>query len=173
MPLSIPDIVTLADYVKLVLEETATDSDEVPTEVKRAWELTHDMSTVSGRKIDVYGTGYADQAPITRKEGFFDVTISVVMLERYVGELQETDVSGVIPYVPPAWVDGRIAFVEQRIFNPLGSVTESTFPNVDNPFRIGQWWTETIVVTVMVDPDMLRQHKVFWSEVEATFRRVK
>lgn len=168
------DAVIIGNYVVEVLQSLLNEDSPPLAEVQRAWELTHDLGTMEGKKIDVYAVGWADGGPVTRRESFLDVTVTLVIIERYTGDLDGLETEGYIPHVPISWVDERVAFVEQKIFNPLSAVEETTLEgSTDNPLKLGEWWTETAVVTTLCDPDFLRQQKVFWSEIELTFRKVK
>lgn len=165
------DAITIAEYVKDVLNAAINAGSGDAVEVKRAWELTHDLANMTGRKIDVYPVGYADGGPVTRGESFSDVTITTVIIERYEGDLESS--GGDNPIVPVEWVDERVNFVSETVVDVLGSVTETVLVgSTDSPFKLGEWWTETQVVTQICDPDFLRMQKVFWSEVETTFRRI-
>lgn len=162
------DIIALAKYTKEVLEVAiAAESGGPDVTVERRWskkDSDKNLETMTGRHVDVWHTTYADNGPATREEGFFSVTLAIVISERY--ELKQQ--------IPDEWIDDLVNWVEQYVFNVLGTVEERTLEgSTSNPLRLGQWWTQSIVMAVVCDAELLRTQKVFWSEIELTFTRLK
>lgn len=162
------DIIALAKYTKEVLEASiSAGSGDTQATVERRWskrDSDKNLDTLTGRHVDVWHSGYADNGPATREEGFFSVTLAVVICERY--EPKEA--------IPDEWVDELVDWVEQYVFNPLSTIGETTLEGSGgNPLRLGEWWTQNLVMAVVCDPDLLRTQKVFWSEIELTYTRLK
>ena len=48
-----------------------------------------------------------------------------------------------------------------------------TLRQITLPLVLGCYWSHQVAVTTVFDLKMLRQHKVFWSEVQVVFRRLR
>lgn len=167
MPSPDASIIELAKYTVEVLDASINSgSGPDVAQVSRLWAKRSDkvLETLEGRKVDVWHNTYSDSGPATREEDFYSVTLSIVIAERY-AERQE---------VPNEWVDELVSWVEDKVFNPLASIGETTLDgSTGNPLRLGEWWTQNLVVVNVCDPDFLRQQKLFWSELELTYTRLK
>lgn len=156
------DIIILADSIVSGLQESLPgpfpEGEEIT--VERAYEVAYDLGEVMGRKIIIFPLVYSDEGPATRREGYYDVRLSIVYLYRYIGDLDDNQ------RVPKDWIDVQAAFVEQKLFNVLS----------DSQLRFGEsgeYWAQNAAVTAVYDFPRLSQHKVFWSELEITFRKTK
>lgn len=153
------DIIMLADNIVSMLESSTALEDPVVT-VERVYEGAYDLGSFTERKIDVYQLTYSDEGPADRRESYYDVRLSIVYLYRYVGDLDNNQ------KVPREWVDEQVTFVQNYIFNP--------FTDNDNRYGDGnEYWAQNLSVVAVYDFPRLTQHKVFWSEVEVTFRKLK
>lgn len=150
------DVLVLADALALEFQNRITVAGVLDTVVSREYEVTHDMGSFTGRKVEIYPLMYNPDEDATREETFYDFRYSFVVMERYRDK-------GI---VPKAWIDERVEFVEEYIFNPL----DQRIITVIADSR--KYWTTEVEVTSVYDFDMLRQFKVFWSEVETTFRKI-
>lgn len=165
MPATESDIVKLAKYtVDLLTAGIPPESGEPSVVVARRWkrrDSDKNLELMSQRHVDVWHSTYADNGPATREEGYFSVTLSVVVCERYQPKEE----------IPEEWIDDLVNWTEQYVFNVLDATAEN-IEGVDT-LRLGDWWTQNLVMTVVCDPDLLRTQKVFWSEVELTYTRLK
>lgn len=136
-------------------------------EIDRQYSRTRDLGTFIGRQIDVYPLRYARGEAASRREDIFDAWMGIVVCERYT----EPAFSDEIP-VPNDWVDERIDFVEQEVYNLLqasriqiliGSPEDTNY----------EWVCRFAEVTDVYNHKYLNQHKVFWSEIELGFQRLK
>lgn len=146
-------IIQLADYVKTTLQSVFATAG-LTVDTQRVYDIEFDLGTFTGRKVRVFPVSYDTDDPATRKEDYYDGQLSIIYLERYTS-----------PGSPPVeWIDERVELVETRIFN--------TFKDVTQPLHLAVYWSESCKVTTVYSNDVLRKHKVFWSEVEITFRRL-
>lgn len=147
--------VEVANAVVELLTDTFDDTD---IEVSRQWKKRNNLGTIEGRKVDVFPTSMADEGPASRKQNFYDVAISVVCIERYINEDD--------PQVTDVWIDERVLFVEEEIFNILS----------DGRLRLqttnGVYWPDKAEITVLCSMSYLDENNIFWSEVEVTYRKI-
>lgn len=110
----------------------------------------------TGRKVYVFGATERQESPATRSEDFNDYGIVVIVLERF------TDAGD----VPNDWLDERVAWVESGIYDTFGDArtTNLAVPGAD---PVTQEWTQ------VYSPELLRQLKLFRSEVTIVFRRIE
>lgn len=156
------DIITLADFVVETLEGLLGSGSD--TEVQRVWSVTRKMGTFTGRKVDVYPDQYNRTEPETRLEDFYEGYLVIAIWERY----EERSPEGDFP-VPNEWVDERVNYVEQEIYNPLQAA------RIEWQVGSSQYTYRCFMgeVVVVCDPQLLRQHKVFSSEIRLGFRQLK
>lgn len=114
----------------------------------------------SGRQVYVIPAPDAYNADlITRNDQQRNYKFRVLVVERYVPE-DETE-----PKTPPdSWVDERVTWFQNTIFNPLANQTECVLLDEVVPAL-----DETATVQVIVDRDVLLQHKTFWAWAEFPF----
>lgn len=155
------DVRVLADAFVPLLEgwigETLIESKAI--EIERVWEVTVDLGTFDGRLIKIFPTVYINQGPSDRKGDNFDMQLSFVMLERYAGDLADDQT------VPKSWVDERVDFFQEYIFENLVNF----IGDIDGV----KVWAQVAEPVSVYDFPRLTQHKVFWSEFEITFRKIK
>lgn len=154
----------LADAFSLSLAESGLD-----LEVAFEWEIQFDTSEPAEmvkRFVTVMPTAYRPVAPASRKDNnTFDVDMSILIVEKYTGSKPKT---------PKEWVNERVTWVQEKIFNPLVNTENPLMLEIHpNSSDIAQYWSQTCEVTEVCAIDWLRHNKIFWSEVEATFRRIK
>lgn len=106
-------IIDLADAAAAAIE--AAWSPVAPDAVTREYApdvVTNpdDPAVVTGRRVYVLPAGYGDEGFATRAELDKRYTLSVMVVERYA--------DGPGP-VPTAWVDERVAFVEEMVWRVL------------------------------------------------------
>lgn len=131
-----------------------TSNLDVPGSATVAREYTIDVRAedVSGRLVYVLPGGVENQGPATRSDDFDDYKIGVVIVERYTGTAADRK----------AWLDARLLWVQTQIWDRLqdvrayGLLLSSLWPQLSN-------W-------LAYDYELLRQKKLFWSELEITFR---
>ena len=122
-----------------------------PSAVQRVYAppipLTGDaQDPLAGRQVYVFPGPY-DASQVTRDEQFRRFTLQVLTVERFTGDGDP----------PNTWVDDRVTFVEQGVFNLLANrelklVGEAT-PDPDEPSTID----------LLYDRPELIQQKTFWS----------
>lgn len=157
------EIVAVCDYIVDYLSDNFVSGDNV--DIERTWEFVEDLGTFEGKKIDVCPPSYVRNAPVTRGEDSLDVSILVVIRERY------QDASSVEKAVPTSWVDDKVEFVENKVFSVLAS------PRIIHEIPVGsgtpqQYWCQTATVGIVWDYTRLTQQKTFWSECEFVFRKL-
>lgn len=117
---------------------------------------------ISGRQVYVFPAAYGSPGLATRSELWRRHTIAVLVVERY------TAAAGA---PTTAWIDDRVAFVEQQIFNLLrdptlelaGSVVTQAFPIPDE---------EAGRVDPVYDLETLIEHRTFWSQATFEFQEL-
>lgn len=127
--------------------------------VQRVWSPTISFTPdspepISGRQVFAFPGQYA-ATNLTRSEQLRDYRFRVLVVEQY------SDAEG---DPPKEWIDARVNFCEQVVFNPLVNpalfLLDSFFPALE----------EQATVDVLVDSDMLQQNKAFWSLMTFPFQ---
>lgn len=148
------DVLTFTDVVRAELQK-AFDAAGAQVEVTREYEIEYDLGTFTGLKCHVMPTAYMRDSAATRKENNYDAECVVVIGERWTSTGRPTK----------QWLDDRVHLVERCVYDPL--------ERIELPLLADQYWVREIECTTVYDMTMLRQQKVFWSEVEAVFRRLR
>lgn len=151
------DVRAIADILVTEFQNRINAVPIPDTVVSRTYDTTHDLGTVSGRKIDIYPLSYNNEEDVDRESSLYNFRYSFVILERY-------KPMGIVPI---AWIDAQVDFVESYIFNPLDN-RDPFFIEYDGD----KYWCIEVQVTSVFDYDLLRQQKVFWSEVECVFTKI-
>lgn len=149
------DVLALADAVAAFLQQRLDLAGVTGATATREYEVQYDLGTFTGLKVHVLPVAYLRDGPATRRENNYDGDVVVVVAERY------ADVGS------PGrdWLDARVQVVESCVFDPLEKID---LPLLADVFRVKE-----IAVDPAYDLKMLREKKVFWSEVQATFTRVR
>lgn len=151
------EIITLCDKLVDDFQTRITVAGVLDTIVSRQYEVTYDPGTMTGRKVDIFPLMYEPIEDVDRESERYQFQVGFVVIERY------RDKSA----IPVSWVDERVNFVEEYIFNPLDNQT----PYLLNISGVS-YWIEKVKVASVYDYEFLSQNKLFWSEVEATFNRI-
>ena len=142
----------IADRLRSVWGEPA------PATVKVGWRIDVPEDGPSGRVVFVAPASYRSEGPVTRATDLNDYRYAVLVVERYADAGDP----------PDEWLSERAAFVQEQVYDALQNVgldrAESTPP------LLNSFWCETAEVTVVYDLQALTEHKLFWSEIEFTFR---
>jgi hypothetical protein len=102
---------------------------------------------------------------VTHSEFQQDYKIAILILVRYTGAGDP----------PSSWVRAQRAFVETYIYNVLKdprSVSIAVSQTVGGNPVTGYVWPAGVDNVSAYDPALLRTHKVFWVDLEVTFRGV-
>ncbi len=151
-------ILPFLDAIVTTLETTFTD-ESIPVTVSRAYDFVHDMGRYTGLKVDVYVDKDLIHTEATRAEDYYDTDFNIVVSERYT-------TPEVIPLV---WIDERVSWVENLVFDVLYPANRPLILTVGSD----QYWCQYVNRTVIADMGYLQEHKVFWSELEGSFRRLR
>lgn len=114
------------------------------------------IGKITGKNLWLFPGIYTDNGPSDRTANVYDLTINAVFAEKY------TDDG--IP--PDEWVEDRIEYVENNIFNVF-SEDQTLYGTQTN------YWSQGATINVLYDAEMLDEHKLFWSELEFVFRKLK
>jgi hypothetical protein len=106
------------------------------------------------RSVFIIPLGYENPEMATRSEDVMDYRIGIVVCERYTG----------MGAPPQDWLRERKQWVAENIYDVL--LDQRAEPILD------KIWPQAGAVTVACDPEMVREHKIFWSEIEVTFREI-
>lgn len=118
-----------------------------------------ELSTLAGRHVYVFPGRY-DSSPATRGHDAWVHEIGVLVVERYTAlgnEPADTTLRD--------WLDTRVDFVESTVIGAL-DYDGRTVLAIGSSRNV---LTEALEVETY-DVEMLNQHKLFWSELTATFR---
>lgn len=149
------DILQLADDLKGELDTLYTGLDPAVT-VLRDYYVTVQVDRMTGRNVWLFPLGYGNEGPSTRQDDTYDFTLGVVYAEKWT--------STGLP--SKSWVDERILFVEEQIYVPLCDGRRF--------YGAGEnYWSQTADVTLVYNVDYLRDFKLFWSELQFTYRKTK
>ncbi|WP_439624070.1 hypothetical protein [Gemmata sp.] len=149
------DVLAFADWVVETLAGGFAAAGRAAT-VTREYEVSFDTASMTGLHVNVFPVDYVREGPATRAEDNFDAEVVIVVAERYA-----------VPggKVPKAWLDERVGVVDQLIYQPLSQITQ--------PLPLSEFWLQDIDVTTVYDLKSLREKKMFWSEIETTFRKLR
>jgi hypothetical protein len=125
-----------------------------PNAVSSEYEPDFDIATITGRKVYVFPAGYGQAGTVTRGEDENEYRVSVIIMERYTDE----------GAVPKAWLNARVLWVQNSLYVPLTDARAASI--------LGESWPETGDVTTVYDLDVLRDYKVFLSEIEIAYREI-
>lgn len=159
------DIVALANKIAEMISTKANEYLSIgeTLNVQRVWAINRNVGQFIGMKVDVYGSRYNRGEPITRGEDNFEAYIVVGIMERYTIQVEESEVP-----IPTSWIDARVNFVEQAIYNHLQKARVAI--DTDGNY---EWVCQSAEIVIVADPGKLLEHKVFWSEMELGFSRLK
>lgn len=153
-------ILDVADAIATDIQTRIT-ADSIPdTTVSRQYDITYDLGSFTGRKVDVFPVAYDELQAETREEEQYTFNLSIVVLERYRDK----------GLVTKEWLDERVDFTERYLFEAYKR-NESDNPYFVTVDSIKYWITERKITSVY-DYDMLKQHRVFWSELELMLNRI-
>lgn len=161
--------IALCDYITNYLTEIITEyegSAPVST-IERVYDFVEDLGKLVDRKVYVFPLDYVLTEPISRKEDMFDVRVGVVVAHKYDNPSSPTKAA------PVAWVDDKVDFVETYIFSTLAEVRMHEVPLGGPSGEMVQYWPQEAANNMVFDYTKLSQHKVFWSELEFVFRKVR
>lgn len=150
------DLLPFTDAIVTLIDDSFSAAGVIGT-ISREYDVEYDLGTVEGLKVNVFPASYVVDAanPATRIEDFLDIQSAIVILERFTQ-----------PGNPPkSWIDERVQWVESLIFSPLVTM--------ECPLLLNSYWRTAVNVSTVWDMTFLREHKVFWSEVEITFRKLR
>lgn len=150
------DVLILADTLVTELTARLAIVPLLNTSVSREYEVTTDLGVFTDRRIEIYPLSYVMGDDIDRESENYDFRYSIVWMRRYTPK----------GLTDRQWIDDEVTLVQDHIVKPLD--------NPDGFFIVsnGQEYQVTEVsVTAVYDYDMLRQHKVFWSEIEVVLRK--
>jgi hypothetical protein len=145
------DLLDLCDELAETIQLSIGSGEDI--QASRAYRQELNLGTFDGRQIRVFPKSYTSPGVTTRREIYRLATVIVVIAERYTGD----------GFPPDDWMDERVVWVEQNIFDVFADVT---------PFRLGKYWCDTADVTIAYDYDLLTENKIFWSEIELGFMTV-
>lgn len=148
----------VCDEVRAMLADQLPE----PASVSRAYSPSVDRKDFSGRTIWVVPAAYMDAQRLARKLVHKGVKVIVVVAERYESPAQ----SDPDEPVPNEWVDTRVDWVEEHVFDLLNET------GVHDPAGrlLGRFQPWSCEVTVVFDAERLNTDKVFWSLIEVEYR---
>lgn len=163
------DLIAFSDAIVDRLQK-AFDAVVASVEVTRDYELRHDLDTFLGMKVVVFPAGYAISPTndmmvdsvrgrggyATRSEDYLDVEVAIAVAERWADDTKKP---------PREWLDDRVEIVDRCVFEALRKTEE--------PLLADEFWKSDVIVADAYDIQLLRQHRVFWCEVEAVFRKLR
>src|SRR4051794_41184916 len=116
------DLIDLCDEVVTVIQDLVGSGEDI--QVARAYRQELNLGKFNGRQVRVFPKSYTSPTVVTRSEVSWLASLIVVIAERY-------PLDG---FPPNDWMDERIVWVEQNIFDVFGNVT---------PYRLGKYWCDT------------------------------
>lgn len=152
------DAIALADSIAAQLVLTFAGAGFPLANITREYEIVFDLGTFTGMQVPIFPVKYEDTSKSTRIESENDVMGCIVITERWTPAGKPTK----------QWIDDRVNLVQEAIFEPLNKI--------EIPLLIVQgseYWPIEVKVTSVYDIVYMRKHKVFWSEVEYTFRKLR
>lgn len=146
----------LADW----LEASWEGDDPVPATVHKSLPRI-DADAITGRHVWLYRGGQSDGGPSTKTEHDTDYRIVVQVNERYEGTEAQP---------PEAWIDERLDWVAENVWDFLGLIGERDDEGAGFPATLATVWVETRDWPDSFDPDMLTEHSVFEANIVLVVR---
>jgi hypothetical protein len=146
-------VITLAYGLKDAIVTAFAGGTPVVATIDVVYKPEFDTGTFTDLRVDIWPFPYRNAGDLTREEYDLEGMIAIVVAERYKepGE------------VPTAWIEERLTLVQDRVFKVIQAIPQESIDG----FR----YVDNRVVT-LCDPEILREHKTFWSEVHVTARRI-
>lgn len=147
------DIVEFAEGLKDVFIASFAAGTPITASIQRVWKREFDLGTFNEMRVDVWTFPYRNAGDVDRETFDLEETVAIVFAERYkqTGE------------VPTAWIDERVQIMRDRIFGAIEGIPQLALAG----FRF-----KDNRVTTVCDHEYIREHKVFWSELMLTVRKL-
>lgn len=149
------DVLLLADVLVADIANRLA-SNGIPASVSREYEVTTELGTFTDRRVEIYPLSYNPSEQRDRESKDYEFKYSFVWMYRYAS----------VGLTTKAWVDNEVTLVQEYIFKPLDN-PDGFFINCNGH----EYEVTDVIVTSVYDYDLLRQNKVFWSEVEVALRK--
>lgn len=145
-------LVNIADLVKTAVETGPfADPAITPKEVRRVWQFEY-TERMAGLRIYVIPLGYEFVESASRGKNLYEYRIGFIVVDRFLPEGAASD----------EWVDERVKWIETYIWDKLSD--PRTFDAV--------WGVRPESGGVVAyDADLLREKKIFFSDVTIAFRQ--
>lgn len=150
------DVLLLADALVDELTARLNVATVIDTSVSREYEVTVGLGEFTNRRVEIYPLSYNPREQRDRESKDYEFKYSFVWMRRYTPK-------GVIN---KAWVDTEVTLVQDHIVKPLDN-PDGFFINCNGH----EYEVTEVTVTSVYDYELLRQNKVFWSEVEVTLQK--
>lgn len=154
------DAILLADAIRDILAVTipAAGASFATANVTREYEVTFDLGKFTLMQVPIIPSMYGDKSKATRSESNNELGGTIIVTERYTSPGK----------APNAWIDERVNMVESAVFVPL-NVIDYPLLTLDGV----ECWPKEVEVSTIFDMVFLRKHKVFWSEIDYTFSKLR
>lgn len=113
-------------------------------------------AAVTGRTAYVIPVAFGQRAQLSRADRENGYAVSVLVVSRFTAAGPPTD----------AWVRAERKWVEQYVYDRLNAEQDADQP-------VAGYWCESAEVAEVYAPDLLRAHKLFWSQADFEFRRIE
>lgn len=150
----------LADAVVTLLQAAITTN--LPQELKRAYAPREKVRDMQGKFVFVFCDGRQTLTRLTRGANFLREFKVVVTVE----ELYSDPAAGdSLELVPEDWIAERKTWVQNNIFATLNEA------GLDPASRVaGSFWPNRCEITNEMDMGLLKEDKIFYSQVEIDYR---
>ena len=109
-------------------------------------------AAMTTRKVYLSGMGYSQAEALSRGQDLNEYVLRILVVNRYTDAGQPSK----------SWTDTQIDWVETYIYDLLSDA---------RGFTVSSAYPETGEVPVAWEPELLSEHKLFWSESVFSFRR--
>jgi hypothetical protein len=133
-----------------------------PDRLSRGYAVRDKLIELDGKRIRIFPEAYGDAERLARRRIAKEYAIIVTIEEPYLEPAQAGDDGP----VPLDWIDERVDWVEENVFDPLN---ESHVREADG-LLLDSLRTQTCEVTVVYDPGRIDQEKLFWSMIRVAYR---
>lgn len=154
-------VLAVADAVVTAISAGKVAGDD--TDVSRTYvpEVTDPeiAERLTRRQVYVVPFREGQVAVQTRGSDLNEYAVGVLVVSRYRGDQ---------PSPPDDWTDAEVAWVETYVYGRLNDPRTANVPAAIT--AAGALWCESAEVVSVYDPEILRSHKLFWSESSFAFR---
>lgn len=149
----------VCDLVAAALAAKLPIGDSTPFDADTPTAIVVDPSSpdvIVGRKVFVFPAAYSQIEQLTRANELNGYLLRVLVVNRFTDPGPATK----------AWTRAQKKWVQDQVYDVAQ-------PSRMDERLLADYWCQTAGVMEVCDPDKLRAHRLFWSEIDLEFRIIE